>query len=65
MTSCQRGPAATMPTDVRRRYRERGFLVGVGRQDGNVGRSQPPLVVALEKLEEGSRAMEGALGIVM
>jgi 4-aminobutyrate aminotransferase len=52
-----KAPAATEAAAVRRACRERGVLIGVGGQSGNVLRIQPPLVIEEEQLDR-------ALGII-
>lgn len=56
-----REPAASEAVEVRRICREDGVLVGVGGQDGNVVRIQPPLVVTREQLERALTSLDRAL----
>jgi 4-aminobutyrate aminotransferase-like enzyme len=59
-----RQPAPAEAAEVRRRCRERGILVGVGGQDGNVVRIQPPLVIEREDLERALDVLRDALSEV-
>jgi 4-aminobutyrate aminotransferase/(S)-3-amino-2-methylpropionate transaminase len=59
-----RTPAPNEATEVRRRCRERGVLVGVGGQDSNVVRIQPPLVIERAQLEHALSVLDEALGAV-
>ncbi|MDP9382543.1 MAG: aspartate aminotransferase family protein [Chloroflexota bacterium] len=59
-----RQPAPSEAAEVRRYCRERGVLVGVGGQDGNVVRIQPPLVIEREDLERALDVLGGALQAV-
>lgn len=56
-----KAPAPAEAAEVRRICRERGVLVGVGGQDGNVVRIQPPLVVGRDDLERALAILQGAL----
>jgi 4-aminobutyrate aminotransferase-like enzyme len=49
---------------VRRICRERGVLIGVGGQDGNVLRVQPPLVISQEELDCALDVIDEALATV-
>jgi 4-aminobutyrate aminotransferase len=57
-------PAPAAASEVRRICRERGVLVGVGGQDGNVVRVQPPLVITQDELGRGLEVLDAALGMV-
>jgi 4-aminobutyrate aminotransferase len=57
-------PAPDAALDVRRICRERGVLVGVGGQFGNVVRVQPPLVITRDELAHGLDALDEALATV-
>ncbi len=57
-------PAPAQAVEIRRYCRERGVLVGVGGQDGNVVRIQPPLMIPREQLERALEVLDGALGAV-
>jgi 4-aminobutyrate aminotransferase-like enzyme len=46
------------------RARERGVLVGVGGQEGNVLRVQPPLVITQQELGRALDVMDEALAAV-
>ena len=54
-------PAPAEAAAVRARCREAGVLIGVGGQDGNVLRIQPPLVITREQLGRAIEAIEAAL----
>ncbi len=54
-------PAPAQAVAIRRLSREQGVLVGVGGQDGNVVRVQPPLVISREDLGRALDVLEGAL----
>jgi 4-aminobutyrate aminotransferase-like enzyme len=54
-------PAAGEAATVRRICRERGVLLGVGGQDGNVVRIQPPLVIEQTQLERALAVLDDAL----
>lgn len=54
-------PAPGQAAEIRRLCRERGLLVGVGGQDGNVVRFQPPLVVTQEEVARAVEVLEGVL----
>jgi 4-aminobutyrate aminotransferase / (S)-3-amino-2-methylpropionate transaminase / 5-aminovalerate transaminase len=54
-------PAPREAAEVRRTCRERGLLVGVGGQDGNVVRIQPPLVITQEQLSHAIEVLDSAL----
>jgi 4-aminobutyrate aminotransferase len=54
-------PAAAEATRVRTLCRERGVLIGVGGQDGNVLRIQPPLVISQDELERAIETVRQAL----
>lgn len=57
-------PANTEAGRVRAFCRERGLLVGVGGQAGNVVRFQPPLVISEDALDEAVRILDEALASV-
>jgi 4-aminobutyrate aminotransferase-like enzyme len=57
-------PAPAEAAAVRRICRERGVLIGVGGQDGNVLRVQPPLVIAQEELGRALDVIDEALATV-
>ena len=57
-------PAPAEAAAVRRICRERGVLIGVGGQDGNVLRVQPPLVITQEELGRALDVMDEALATV-
>ncbi len=57
-------PAAREATAIRRLCRERGVLIGVGGQDGNVLRVQPPLVITRDELSQALDVLEEALAAV-
>lgn len=57
-------PAAAEAGQVRALCREAGVLIGVGGQDGNVLRLQPPLVITREQLGRAISAVADALGAV-
>lgn len=59
-----REPAAAEAAEVRRLCRQEGLLVGVGGQDGNVVRIQPPLVIESGDLGRGIEIIERALARV-
>jgi 4-aminobutyrate aminotransferase len=54
-------PAPEEAAAVRRFCRSRGVLVGVGGQDGNVVRIQPPLVIKQEQLAHALDVLDQAL----
>ena len=54
-------PAGVEAAKVRALCREAGVLVGVGGQDGNVLRLQPPLVISKEQLARAIQAVGAAL----
>ncbi len=54
-------PAAVEAATVRRLCREQGVLLGVGGQDGNVVRIQPPLVIERPQLERALEVLDDAL----
>jgi len=49
---------------VRRLCRERGVLIGVGGQEANVLRVQPPLVITQEELGRALGVIDEALATV-
>jgi len=57
-------PAPAAAAEVRRRCREEGVLVGVGGQDANVVRIQPPLVIEREQLQRALDVLCHVLGSV-
>ena len=57
-------PAPAEAAAVRRICRERGVLIGVGGQEGNVLRVQPPLVITQDELSRGLDVMDEALATV-
>ncbi|MDE3111712.1 MAG: aspartate aminotransferase family protein [Chloroflexota bacterium] len=57
-------PAAVEAKAIRERCREAGVLVGVGGQDGNVVRIQPPLVISDEQAATALRALADAIASV-
>jgi 4-aminobutyrate aminotransferase/(S)-3-amino-2-methylpropionate transaminase len=59
-----REPASSAAAAVRRFCREQGVLVGVGGQDANVVRIQPPLVISEEQLGRALEVLDGALAEV-
>jgi 4-aminobutyrate aminotransferase-like enzyme len=54
-------PASTEALRVRTLCRERGVLIGVGGQDGNVVRIQPPLVINQEQLSHALATIVNAI----
>jgi 4-aminobutyrate aminotransferase-like enzyme len=54
-------PAAAEAAAVRRFCRSRGVLVGVGGQESNVVRIQPPLVITQEQLTQALDVLDQAL----
>ena len=54
-------PAAAEAAQVRAYCRERGVLIGVGGQFGNVLRVQPPLVITREQLDRALATIDEAL----
>jgi 4-aminobutyrate aminotransferase-like enzyme len=54
-------PAAKQAARVRAHCREQGVLIGVGGQQGNVLRLQPPLVVSDSELDRAADVITGAL----
>jgi 4-aminobutyrate aminotransferase/(S)-3-amino-2-methylpropionate transaminase len=54
-------PAPAEAAAIRAFCRERGVLIGVGGQDGNVLRIQPPLVITQDDLGRGLEVLEQAL----
>jgi 4-aminobutyrate aminotransferase-like enzyme len=54
-------PAPAEAAAVRRFCRARGVLVGVGGQEGNVVRIQPPLVITQEQLSHALDVLDQAL----
>jgi 4-aminobutyrate aminotransferase len=56
-----REPAPREAAEVRRLCREQGVLLGVGGQDGNVVRIQPPLVIDRTQLDRALQALDSAL----
>jgi len=59
-----KAPAAAAAAKVRELCREDGVLIGVGGQDGNVVRVQPPLVITSDELERALRSLGDALARV-
>ena len=57
-------PASAEASAIRRLCRERGVLIGVGGQEGNVLRVQPPLVISQEELSHALDVVEEALATV-
>ena len=57
-------PAPAEAAAVRRICRERGVLIGVGGQEGNVLRVQPPLVITQEELGRALDVIDEALATV-
>lgn len=57
-------PAPAQTVEVRRSCREHGVLLGVGGQDGNVIRIQPPLMIPQEQLAHALQVLEAALQAV-
>jgi 4-aminobutyrate aminotransferase-like enzyme len=57
-------PAGAEAARVRAICREQGVLVGVGGQDGNVVRLQPPLVVTQDQLAQAIRTVGAAVAAV-
>lgn len=57
-------PAAKEAGEIRRLCRERGVLIGVGGQFGNVLRLQPPLVISSDQLTHALEVLDEALGLV-
>ncbi|MDQ3328518.1 MAG: aspartate aminotransferase family protein, partial [Chloroflexota bacterium] len=54
-------PASAEAVTVRRLCREQGVLLGVGGQEGNVVRIQPPLMIDKLQLDRALEVLEGAL----
>ncbi len=57
-------PASVEAAAIRRICRERGVLIGVGGQEGNVLRVQPPLVITRDELSHALDVMEEAIARV-
>jgi 4-aminobutyrate aminotransferase len=57
-------PAPAEAAEVRRLCREQGVLIGVGGQDANVVRIQPPLVIEEQALDRALDVLEAALASV-
>ncbi len=57
-------PASVEAAAVRRICRERGVLIGVGGQEGNVLRVQPPLVITRDELSHALDVMEETIATV-
>lgn len=57
-------PATVEAATVRRLCREHGVLIGVGGQDGNVLRIQPPLVIGQDELGRALDVIDEALSTV-
>lgn len=55
-------PAAAEAKELRGKLRERGILVGVGGQSGNVLRIQPALSITAEECDQVASALEEMLG---
>lgn len=57
-------PASEQAAAIRRSCRERGVLIGVGGQNSNVLRIQPPLIITEEQLGHALEVMDGAVSSV-
>jgi len=59
-----KAPASLEAATIRRLCRERGVLIGVGGQAGNVLRVQPPLVITRNELSYALDVLEEAIATV-
>lgn len=57
-------PAAKQAAALRAYCREHGVLIGVGGQEGNVVRIQPPLTISWEQLDQALAVLAEGLRVV-